>query len=106
ASDAAGDPAIDKVATNSAPALSADEQTLYIAVNALDNLAPGKPGYLLALDSGTLAIKASVRLIDPATRTRAVVSDDSTASPTVGPDGDVYFGVLGSTGHNGRGWMM
>src|SRR5437868_5369141 len=57
ASDAAGDAAIDKVATNSAPALSADEQTLYVAVKALDNLASGKPGYLLALDAGTLAIK-------------------------------------------------
>jgi hypothetical protein len=106
ASDAAGDPAIDKVATNSAPALSADEQTLYVAVNALDNLASGKRGYLLALDSRTLAIKASAPLIDPATRAPAVVTDDSTASPTVGPDGDVYFGVLASTGHNNRGWML
>ena len=44
ASDAAGDAAIDKVATNSAPALSADEQTLYVAVKALDNLAVGQAG--------------------------------------------------------------
>ncbi len=106
ASEAAGDPAIDKVATNSAPALSADELTLYVAVHALDNSASGKPGYLLALDSQTLAVQASARLTDPATGAPALVSDNSTASPTVGPDGDVYFGVLESTGHNNRGWML
>jgi hypothetical protein len=103
--DAAGDPAIDKVATNSAPALSADEHTLYVVVNALDNARSDKPAYLVALDSQTLAVRASARLTDPATRAPAVVSDLSTASPTVGPDGDVYFGVLESTGHNNRGWM-
>lgn len=106
ASDAAGDAAIDKVATNSAPALSTDEQTLYVAVKALDNLASGKSAYLLALDTRTLAIKASALLIDPASGTPAVITDDSTASPTVGPDGDVYFGVLASTDHNNRGWML
>ena len=105
AGDVVGDPAIDKVATNSAPALSADEQTLYVAVNTLDSSAPGKPAYLLALDSRTLALKARARLTDPATGAPAVVTDDSTASPTVGPDGDVYFGVLESTRHNNRGWL-
>ena len=107
ARDAAGDPGIDKVATNSAPALSTDEQTLYVAVNNLDsNLSAGKPGYLLALDSQTLAVRARALLTDPAAGTPALVTDNSTASPTVGPDGDVYLGVLESTHHNNRGWMM
>jgi hypothetical protein len=106
ARDAAGDPAIDKAATNSAPALSADEQTLYVAVNNVQNDSSGEPAYLLALDSGTLAVRASALLTDPATGTPALVTDNSTASPAVGPDGDVYFGVLESTGHNNRGWMM
>ena len=38
--------------------------------------------------------RARALLRDPSTGTPARVSDDGTASPTVGPDGDVYFGVL------------
>jgi len=65
-------------------------------------------GYLLALDSTTLAVKSRVLLLDPGSGTMARVSDDSTASPAVGPDGDVYFGVLESTfaAHNARGWLL
>ena len=54
----------------------------------------GAGGYLLALDSATLATQGKVAAARPGTGTRARISDDGTASPTVGPDGDVYFGVL------------
>ena len=65
-------------------------------------------GYLLALDSATLALRNRGLLIDPGSGSLARVSDDSTASPTVGPDGDVYFGVLETVfgTHNGRGWLL
>jgi Calx-beta domain len=34
------------------------------------------------------------------------VSDNSSATPMVGPDGDVYYGVLGNPGNGSRGWML
>ncbi len=99
---AANDVAISKVATNSAPALSNDGLTLYVVVNVAQR------GYLLALDSRTLATKGRVALIDPGSGGNARISDNGTASPTVGPDGDVYIGVLETTfgSHNGRGWLL
>jgi hypothetical protein len=108
ASASAGDAGMSKVAMNSAPALSVDQRTLYIVVNG-DTGSSGRPrGYLLALDSITLASKGKVSLVDPNENAPAHISDDSTASPTVGPDGDVYIGVLEATGvsHNARGWLL
>jgi hypothetical protein len=104
ASGAANDSAVAKAAMNSAPALSADQATLYVAVNA-DAV---QKGYLVALDSTTLAVKSRVLLRDPTDGQPALVSDDATASPTVGPDGDVFFGVQEAVAgtHNGRGWLL
>ena len=108
ASFAAGDAAIAKVATNSAPALSPDGSTLYVAVNTAPQAAAVQGGYLLALDSTTLAVKSKALLVDPGAGTPARVSDNSSASPTVGPDGDVYYGVLEAVfgSHNARGWLL
>lgn len=99
----AGDGSITKPAMNCGPALSLDEGTLYVAVNGSTTTA-----YLLALDSTTLATKAARPLINPRTGQAALVSDSSSASPTVGPDGDVYYGVLdpSSAAHNSRGWLL
>ena len=36
----------------------------------------------------------------------ASITDDSSASPMVGPDGDVYYGVLGNPFNGSRGWML
>jgi hypothetical protein len=99
------DAAVSQVAMNCAPALSNDHKTLYVAVN---NGYSGY-GYLVALDSRTLMPRARVRLKDVQyPGNDANVDDDSTASPTVGPDGDVYFGVLETPWYSNhdRGWLL
>jgi hypothetical protein len=108
ASAAASDPAMVKAAANSAPAVSADQGTIYVVVNAVAAADYSQPGYLLALDSQTLATRARAALIDPISGAAAAVPDNSTSSPTVGPDGDVYFGVYEAVGvdHHGRGWLL
>lgn len=102
ATNAAGDSQITQVAMNCAPAISADGSTIYIAVS------NGSFGYLVALDSTTLQPRKSILLLDPVTGQAAGVSDNSSAAPTIGPDGNVYYGVLESSigNHNCRGWLL
>jgi hypothetical protein len=99
-----GDPFIAQIAMSCAPALSRDGSILYVAVSSGDF----GFGYLLALNSRTLALINKVRLTDPAFGLDATMSDESSASPTVGPDGDVYYGVLENPFpiHNDRGWLL
>ncbi|MFL6693790.1 MAG: hypothetical protein ACJ8GO_12605 [Ramlibacter sp.] len=108
AATASADATLVKAAMNSAPALSPDGSTLYVAVNTAAQQGVTQTGSLLALDSTTLAVRSKVALVDPSTGRPASVSDNGTSSPTVGPDGHVYFGVLESTlgDHNARGWLL
>ncbi|MFX8652954.1 hypothetical protein ABTM19_19725, partial [Acinetobacter baumannii] len=71
---------------NSAPALSNDESTLYVVAKWANN---SYYGYLVALDTTTLATKAKAFLKDPRNNAanNAGLLDDSTASPMVAPDG-------------------
>lgn len=100
-------PGIVKVAHNCAPALSPDGAILYVAMSNGDGYGSGS-GVLVALDSQTLATVAVRRLDDPKSGAVALVHDDGTASPTVGPDGDVYYGVLEQPfgSHHARGWLL
>jgi hypothetical protein len=102
AATASGDSSITQVAISCAPALSPDGSMLYVAV---DN---GSYGYLLALNSTTLAQVGRVLLTDPSSGMDAWLYSGSSATPTVGPDGDVYFGVLENPfpNHNDRGWLL
>ena len=94
-----------QVATNSAPALSHDGNTIYVAMSSGN----AQPGRLVALSASTLTPTSSTALLDPLTGTSARLFNDGTASPMVGPDGDVYFGVLdaasSSFAGSSRGWM-
>src|SRR5262249_50726018 len=56
-------------------------------------------------DSTTLTNKYRVLLLDPRNNTSAGVPDDGTASPMVGPDGDVFFGVRGNA-DSSRGFTL
>ena len=111
ASAAAGDTNATFVPHQAAPALNNDESTLYVVV-AGDFPATA---YLVGLNPATLAVKEStpgvpmrVALLDPRNEgaNPAMVSDNSSASPMVGPDGDVYFGVLGNPFNGSRGWLL
>ena len=92
-----------KLAYNCAPAFSPDGSTVYVAINNGSGL-----GYLCAVDTTTLATNSYTSLIDPSNGANATVDDDGSATPTVGPDGDVYYGVLGSNiGNNHfRGFLL
>ena len=85
--------------------------TLYVVVAG----SPGTSAYLVGLDPATLAVKEAnpgvpmrVALKDPRAggANNAVVSDNSSSSPMVGPDGDVYYGVLGNPFNGSRGWLL
>jgi hypothetical protein len=89
ATQAAGDPKIVRVPHNCGPALSRDGRTVYVVGH--DVASSSAYSYLLGLDSTTLATKYTVFL---QTNYSVYVDDDSTASPVVGPDGDIFFGVL------------
>ena len=99
---ASNDGGINRDSHNSAPALSNDESLVYVMAK---NSMTGH-GYLLALDSTTLAPRHRVFVQDPRNDNPAVISDDSTASPMVAPDGDVYIGVLSNPGNGSRGFLL
>ncbi|HEX3666307.1 MAG TPA: hypothetical protein VHU23_13865 [Rhizomicrobium sp.] len=101
AQSAGQDQNISQVAMNCAPAISVDGSTIYITVS------NGYNGYLVGLDATTLKPKYKTQLMDPATDSAALIDDDSSASPTIGPDGEVFYGVLEADGeHNCRGWLL
>ena len=99
---ASGDATMTEIVQNCAPALNWTLGMLYVAVS------NGTSGYLLALNSSTLQQVGRVALTDPLSGQSATLSDDGTASPFVGPDGDVYYGVLENPpGENHyRGWLL
>jgi hypothetical protein len=104
---------IQKVAYNCTPGFSQDGETLYVAVNRVAFEINAFPSaYLCAINSKTLARKASAPLVDPRSTPDnplgVLAFDSASSTPTVGPDGDVYFGVLESdfSSNHDRGWLL
>jgi hypothetical protein len=101
----ANDGNIQEVTYNCAPALTADGSKLYVAVSQ----GSFSSGYLCVVNSDDLSPINQVALKDPRnTQWPASLPDDGTASPTIGPDGDVYFGVLEANfpSNHDRGWLL
>jgi hypothetical protein len=91
---------------NAAPAVSNDQSTVYVVVKSAT--ADSSYGYLLGLNATTLATKYKVFLNDPRGNNAnpATLLDISTASPMVGPDNDVYFGIYGNPANGSRGFLL
>jgi hypothetical protein len=102
AAAAAGNRTVIGVALSCAPALSPYGTTVYITVTS-----PTR-GILVGLDATTLKSRFHVVLKDPVSGQPALISTSSSASPTIGPDGDVYYGVLENPfpSHDDRGWLL
>ncbi len=93
------DSSLSRSAMNAAPALSASEGSVYVA------LTGGNP-WLAELSTSTLAPMAEVQLIDPSNGGDVGLVDQSSASPMVGPDGHVFMGVFGNQYRESHGWMV
>ena len=93
---------VTRIALNGAPAISNDGSTGYVPV------VTGQNGRLVGFDAATLKPLYRHKLKDPQTHTWAEISGSSTSSPTIGPDGDVFYGVLGNPiiKHDIRGWLL
>src|SRR5262249_27654784 len=102
AASAAGDAAITQAALGSAPAVSNDGATVYVAVNNSSQYHP----YLLGLSAVTLATQSKVFLTDPASGNAAGGIAISTSAPMVAPDGSVFFGVFGNPTNGSRGYLL
>jgi hypothetical protein len=100
---AANDSLVNRDSHNVAPALSNDGTTLYVVARWSTD---AKYGYLIGLDSTTLATKYTVFLRDPRNNNAAEIIDEGTSSPMVAPDGDVYFGVRANPNNGARGFLL
>jgi autotransporter-associated beta strand protein len=95
---------VTRVNLSAAPALSNDGLTLYATLNNTGQYG----GYLVALDSTTLATKYEVALKDPrgSGQNDAGLIDDSTATPLVAPDNTVFISVFGNPYNGSRGFLL
>jgi hypothetical protein len=96
-----GDAGVAQMKYNAGPALDAKGQSLYCTTNS----GSGGRGYLVRVDPITMQVLSRVRMLDPRNGNDAPVDNEGTASPLVGPDGDVYQGVLLGSNHC-RGMLL
>ncbi len=100
---ASGDAGLGRPVMNCAPAISNDGTKVYMAFSNGAN-----EGVLAQMNTSNLTNVTKRQLKDPKSGNNALLFDDGTASPMIGPNGDVYFGVLGSPllQNHFRGYMI
>jgi hypothetical protein len=105
-----GDTTIKTISLGSAPAVTADGSKVYVSISTNNATSTGNQfgsGYLVSLNASNLTVAGRTDLRDVVnTGNRARVTNISTSSPTIGPNGDVYFGVLGNPNSTSKGWML
>ncbi|MFO0941812.1 MAG: hypothetical protein U0930_13740 [Pirellulales bacterium] len=96
------------ISQNAAPAISNDGSKIYVPLTTTTGTSVNGSGYLVALNSSTLAPMSKVELMDvnsPGNNAR--LPDQGSASVMVAPDGKVFYGVLENTNQfHSRGWML
>lgn len=104
ADDLSGDPAVKLPKMNGAPATTVWSGEAYMVFST----GSFGRGVIVRFDAKTLAMKSRATLLDPKSGNNASIDDEGTACPVVGPDGDVYVGVLENPfPHNhDRGWLL
>lgn len=104
ATSLSADTTVNRVKMNGAPAITANGDSLYAT---LDSGGFGH-GCLVKLATSDLHLENRVVLMDPRSGLAATVEDTGTQCPMIGPDGDVYIGVLENPfpGNHDRGWML
>lgn len=101
-----GDTTIKGVMQNCAPAVSADGSKVYFGITTATGTGFGN-GYLVSLNTNNLSVAGRANLLDVKTpANRANLPEQGSASPTIGPNGDVYFGVLENSFNSSKGWML
>ncbi len=90
-----GDNGVNQVKFNCAPAVDTKNQNLYITTNA----GSFGRGFLTRVNPNTMQVLSRVRLLDPRNGNDAPIDNEGTSSPLIGPDGDVYQGVLPGNNH-------
>jgi hypothetical protein len=105
----AGDSTIRTISLGSAPAVTTDGSKVYVAISTNNATSTGNQfgsGYLVSLNAN-LSVAGRTDLRDVGTpANRARLTNISTSSPTIGPNGDVYFGVLENPFASSKGWML
>ncbi len=100
----ANDAGLTEIKQNCAPAIDVKGTSLYITCYA----GSFGRGTLVRVNPATLQPMSRVKLLDPRNGNDAAVDAQGTASPIIGPDGDVYQGVLENPfpSNHDRGFLL